>query len=56
MGDVTMGVVVLAFFFVSVGYVGWCGRIIGPDPTDIEMGSARAESEAEDVPAGAGRR
>ena len=39
MGDVLMGLVVLAFFVACVGYVGWCGRIIGPDPADLEMGS-----------------
>ena len=36
MGDVLMGVMVLAFFLACVGYVGWCGRIIGPDPDELE--------------------
>lgn len=36
MGDVVMVLVVLAFFVVCIGYVTWCGRIIGPDPDVVE--------------------
>ena len=42
MGDVLMGVVVLVFFLVCVGYVGWCGRVIGPDPDELEPGAEPA--------------
>jgi hypothetical protein len=34
MGDVVMVLVLLGFFALCVAYVGWCGRIIGPDPDD----------------------
>ena len=46
MGDVLMGVMVLAFFLGCVGYVGWCGRIIGPDPDELEAGVAPAVEPA----------
>ncbi len=39
MGDITMGLVILAFFIVCICYVAWCGRIIGPDPHEIETDS-----------------
>lgn len=34
MADVLMVLIVLGFFGISVAYVSWCGRIIGPDPDD----------------------
>jgi Na+-transporting methylmalonyl-CoA/oxaloacetate decarboxylase gamma subunit len=37
MGDVVMVLVILAFFVVCIGYVTWCGRIIGPDPEAVEQ-------------------
>ena len=36
MGDVTMVLMILAFFFGCIGYVTWCGRIIGPDPEEMD--------------------
>ena len=45
MGDLVMVGLVLAFFAVCVGYVRWCGSIIGPDPTDDGPPSA-SESPA----------
>jgi hypothetical protein len=39
MSDALMGLVILVFFFACIGYVAWCGRIIGPDPEDLEMGT-----------------
>jgi hypothetical protein len=41
-----MGLIVLCFFFLCVGYVAWCGRIVGPDPSELPMGGAdEAERE-----------
>ena len=54
MGDVVMGLVILAFFFVCVGYVGWCGRIIGPDPDDLGEAIEPAAGADAAVAAGAG--
>ena len=45
MGDVLMGLVILAFFAVCVGYVGWCGRIIGPDPEELDEAAAAPAAE-----------
>ena len=43
-----MGLIVLCFFFLCIGYVGWCGRIVGPDPNELPMGlSDEAEREAQ---------
>ncbi len=36
MGDITMVLVILTFFFACIGYVTWCGRIIGPDPDELD--------------------
>ena len=36
MGDITMVLMILAFFFGCIGYVTWCGRIIGPDPEEMD--------------------
>ena len=43
-----MGLIVLGFFFLCVGYVGWCGRILGPDPDDLPMGSPATDETAAD--------
>ena len=48
MGDITMGLVVLGFFFVCICYVSWCGRIIGPDPDERETESTLRDSVAKD--------
>jgi len=45
MGDVVMGLVILAFFFLCVGYVSWCGRIIGPDPEELDASAAPPAAE-----------
>ena len=60
MGDVVMVLVILAFFVVCIGYVTWCGRIIGPDPEafdevlDPPAETAAASATSTDV-VGAGR-
>jgi len=42
-----MGLIVGCFFFLCVGYVAWCGRIVGPDPSELPMGLGdEAEREA----------
>ena len=43
MSDAVMGLIVLSFFFLCVGYVAWCGRILGPDPDELPMGSPTSE-------------
>lgn len=40
MADALMVLVILAFFAACVAYVGWCGRIIGPDPDDVDVADA----------------
>ena len=43
-----MGLTILCFFFLCVGYVGWCGRIVGPDPSELPMGTGEdAERETQ---------
>ena len=49
MADVLMVLTILVFFLACVAYVGWCGRIIGPDP---ETNDATPTDLASDVAAG----
>jgi hypothetical protein len=37
MSDIAMIALILVFFFAAIGYVGWCGRIIGPDPEEDDV-------------------
>jgi hypothetical protein len=46
MGDVVMGLVILAFFFVCIGYVTWCSRIIGPDPEQLDAPDAATAAQS----------
>jgi hypothetical protein len=46
MADVVMVLTVLGFFGICVGYVSWCGRIIGPDPDDSAAVADAAVDEA----------
>jgi hypothetical protein len=43
MGDLAMGVTIVAFFGVCIAYVRWCSVIIGPD---TELGEAAPAEEA----------
>ena len=53
MGDITMVGLILAFFFGCIGYVTWCGRIIGPDPEDLDVDLAVvSDADVSDVTAG----
>lgn len=46
MGDVAVGLIVLAVFFAAMAYVMWSGRLTGPDPEDIEMGAGFEHQDA----------
>ncbi len=49
MDDITMVLVILTFFLGCIGYVTWCGRIIGPDPEDLDVDLALAGDSDADV-------
>lgn len=48
MGDLVMVGMVLVFFAVCVGYVRWCGSIIGPDPADDTPPTSEVPATATD--------
>jgi hypothetical protein len=46
MADVLMVLTILVFFLACVAYVGWCGRIIGPDPDETDVAATAAADAA----------
>jgi hypothetical protein len=52
MADLLMVLLMVGFVALCVAYVGWCDRIIGPDPVrTADDAAARAASDHEDVAA-----
>lgn len=46
MADVLMVLLIVVFFLACVAYVGWCGRIIGPDPEPTDEVANEADGAA----------